>query len=94
MQNEQRHTFWTKFENNSHSFMPLHWTMKKYSIQSPCLHNLISTKKFIHKHAYIPDFLFAISLKKSLKSVSSRTNNDYVFIFQATKQDFERLPAP
>ena len=47
---------------------------------------LISTKKFIHKNAYIPEFLFAISLEKSLKSFSSRTNNDYVFIFQATKQ--------
>ena len=67
--------------------MPLHWTMKKYSIQSPCLHNLFNMhKKFIHTNAYIPEFLFAISLEKSLKSFSLLTNNNYVFIFQATKQ--------
>ena len=70
-------------------FMPLHWTMKKYSIQSPCLHNLFNMhKKFIHKNAYIPGFLFAISLEKSLKSFSLLTNNNYVFIFQATRQWF------
>ena len=64
-------------------FMPLHWTMKKYySIQSPCLYNLIRTKKFNHKNAYIPEFLFAISLEKSLKSFSLLINNNYVFIKQ------------
>ena len=87
--NERRYNnFWTKFKNSCPTLYATSFlcTTKKYSIQSPCLHNLISTKKFIHKNACIPEFLFAISLEKSLKSFSSLINNNYAFIFQATKQ--------